>query len=341
MLSWLQTAPKRPRPTHPALPDPNDEPTEGAAAATEAANLTIQEDVLEPAAKKQRRAYNIHPPEFRAKVARYALHHGNSVTARHFTTKDKKLGESTVRRWVKELKQRMADDSVDYQDVKVLQPAPRGRPTLLPKQVDTMVQDHIRKLRLAGGIVNRKIAIATAKGLVHHHNRTLLQENGGYICLGKSWAESLFQRMGFVQRKGTKAGRKLPSDFPAIKEEFLRSIQSIVKEHDIPDELIVNFDQTGVSIIPVDDWTMEQEGSSDVPITGLDDKRMITVLLCYSLKLDMLPPQVIYHGTTPKCHPKGVKFPEGWNITHSKNHWSVIPTMKEYFDQVLLVVTVC
>ncbi len=336
MLAWLKTAPKASRATHPALPDPNAEPTEDAAAATEAANRAIQEEVLEPPAKRQKRAYNIHTPEFRAKVARYALQHGNSTTARYFSSKEKKLGESTVRRWVKDLKMKMATDKVDYSDVKALQPAPRGRPTLLPKDLDAMVQQHIKKLRQAGGIVNQKIAIATARGLVTHHDRTLLQENGGHISLGKSWSESLFQRMGYVHRKGTKAGRKLPNDFPTIKEEYLRNIQSIVKEHNIPDELIVNFDQTGVSIIPVDDWTMEKEGATDVPITGLDDKRMITVLLCYALSLDMLPPKAIYQGTTPKCHPKGVEFPEGWNITHSKNHWSTVDTMKEYFDKVLL-----
>ncbi len=340
MLAWLKTAPQPKaspsRSTHPALPDPNAEPTEGAAAATEAANRAIQEEVLEPAAKRQKRAYSTHPPEFRAKVAKYALQHNNSRAAKHFSTTEKKVGESTVCNWVKELKKQMAADNVDYNDVKALKAGDKGRPTLLPKFIDTMVQQHIKKLRLAGGIVNRKIAIATARGLVTHHDRTLLQENGGYILLGRSWSESLFQRMGYVQRKGTKAGRKLPNDFSAIKEKYLLDIKAIVKEHNIPDELIVNFDQTGVSIIPVDDWTMEKEGSKDVSITGLEDKRMITVLLCYSLSLDMLPPQAIYQGTTTQCHPKGVQFPEGWNISHSKNHWSTTDTMKEYFDKVLL-----
>ncbi len=338
VLAWLKTAPKSSpsRSTHPALPDPNEEPSEDAAAATEAANQAIQEQVLEPAAKRQKRAYSTHTPEFRAQVARYALQHNNSRAAKHFSTPEKPLGESTVRYWAKQLKEKIAADNVDYNDVKVLQPGSKGRPTLLPKVIDGMVQQHIKKLRLAGGIVNRKIAIATARGIITHHDRTLLQENGGYISLGRSWSESLFQRMDFVQRKGTKAARKQPNDFPAIKEKYLQDIQAIVKEHDIPDALIVNFDQTGVAIIPVDDWTMEEAGSKDVAITGLEDKRMITALLCYSLKLDMLPPQVIYHGTTPKCHPRGVQFPDGWNITHSKNHWSTVPTMKEYFDKVLL-----
>ncbi len=329
LQAWLNKAPRPTRPTHPALPDPN--------AATAAVNKVIQEEVFNPpAAKKQKRDYNVHPPEFRAKVARYALMNNNCRAARHFSTKEKQLGESTVRRWVKELKAKMKEDDVDYSSVKVLEPGTKGRPTLLPKDIDDMTQEYLRKLRLAGGIVSSKIAIATARGLIIHHNRRLLQENGGHIALSKGWAFSLFDRMGFVIRKGTKAGRKQPNDFPAIKEEYLKDIQSIVKQHNIPDELIINFDQTGVSIIPADDWTMEEEGAQDVPITGKGDKRMITVLLCYSLSLDLLPPQVIYQGTTTGCHPpKEVNFPDNWNITHSKNHWSTSGTMTEYFDKVL------
>lgn len=48
----------------------------------------------------------------------------------------------------------------------------------------------------------------------------------------------------------------------------------------------------------------------------------------------MLPPQLIYAGLTAQCHPK-IQFPEGWNITHSKNHWSNEKTMLEFVDKVL------
>ena len=32
--------------------------------------------------------------------------------------------------------------------------------------------------------------------------------------------------------------------------------------------------------------------------------------------------QIIYEGKTNRCHPQNVEFPDGFNITHSKNHWS-------------------
>lgn len=46
----------------------------------------------------------------------------------------------------------------------------------------------------------------------------------------------------------------------------------------LKNELIINFDQTGLKYVPVSDWTMEKEGSKKVPITGLRDKCHITAV---------------------------------------------------------------
>ena len=35
-----------------------------------------------------------------------------------------------------------------------------------------------------------------------------------------------------------------------------------------------------------------------------------------------LPMQLIYQGTTDRCLPKGVEFPDDWNVTYTTNHWS-------------------
>jgi len=48
-----------------------------------------------------------------------------------------------------------------------------------------------------------------------------------------------------------------------------------------------------------------------------------------------LPLQIIYQGKTDLCHLK-YKFPEGWNVTHSENHWSNEQTMQEYAENVLI-----
>ena len=80
---------------------------------------------------------------------------------------------------------------------------------------------------------------------------------------------------------------------------------------------------------------MEKQGSRQVAVVGKEDKREITVLLTVTATGRLLPPQVIYQGKTPGCHPK-VTFLAPWNITHSESHWSNEETMLEYVDQVLV-----
>ena len=44
----------------------------------------------------------------------------------------------------------------------------------------------------------------------------------------------------------------------------------------------------------------------------------------------------VLFGQPDLCHPK-YKFPEGWNVTHSENHWSNEQTMQEYAENVLIL----
>lgn len=104
---------------------------------------------------------------------------------------------------------------------------------------------------------------------------------------------------------------------------------------EIPPHLILNWDQTGIRIVPSSSWTMERHGSKRVELTGVDDKRMITAVFCGSLVGDFLPIQLIYQGKTPRCHPK-YKFPSGWNITHAPKHWSNEETMIEYIEKIIV-----
>ena len=99
------------------------------------------------------------------------------------------------------------------------------------------------------------------------------------------------------------------------------SVREVIDTKHIPPELVINFDQTGVKIVPVSNWTLAAQGTKQIDVIGIDDKREITMLLGMTLSGEMLPPQVIYQGLTDKCHPV-FKFPGDWQITHTPNHWS-------------------
>ena len=126
--------------------------------------------------------------------------------------------------------------------------------------------------------------------------------------------------------------RRLIANFPQVKRQFLDDVATTVMMEEIPPELVMNWDQTGIKMVPSSSWTMEQRGSQRVHLTGIDDKRQITAVFCGTLLGDFLPLQVIYKGKTPRCHPSFI-FPKDWHISHSPKHWSTEETVVQYVER--------
>ena len=124
-------------------------------------------------------------------------------------------------------------------------------------------------------------------------------------------------------------------NFSALKKSFLDNVVTTVLMEEIPGELIMNWDQTGINLVPASSYTMEQCGSKRVEMGGAGDKRQITAVFCGTILGDFLPVQLIYKGKTPRCHPK-YKFPPDWSITHSPKRWSNENTMLEYIDDIVI-----
>lgn len=68
-------------------------------------------------------------------------------------------------------------------------------------------------------------------------------------------------------------------------------------------------------------YTMASKGAKLVEIAGYGDKRQITATFAATMSGEFLPMQLIYGGKTDRCHPKH-KFPEGFDICHTPNHWA-------------------
>ena len=123
--------------------------------------------------------------------------------------------------------------------------------------------------------------------------------------------------------------------FEDVREEFLADIKAEVLMNEIPPQLIFNWDQTVIQLVPTGQWTMHRAKEKVIPIANSDDKRQITAVLAATLTGEYLPPQVIYTGKTLRCHPK-VTFPQGWDVWHSDNHWSNEETMKWYIEKIVV-----
>ena len=80
------------------------------------------------------------------------------------------MPESTIRNYKKAYLTKIRE-GISVSSI-VITSKSRGRPLL--GELDAIVQEYIRKLCLAGGIVTSSIVIASAKGIVCHYNKTLL-----------------------------------------------------------------------------------------------------------------------------------------------------------------------
>ena len=100
--------------------------------------------------------------------------------------------------------------------------------------------------------MNTAIVQAASLGIIAARDSGLLPELGGHIEITKAWAKSLLKRM---KRKGSNAGKITVSQFIEIQEEFLADIKADV---DIPNDLIFNWDQTGIQLVPTGQWTMNR-----------------------------------------------------------------------------------
>ena len=105
--------------------------------------------------------------------------------------------------------------------------------------------------------------------------------------------------------------------------------------HQIPDGLIINFDQTPLSCACSPNHTIHFKGGKSVPLVGKGKSKQITGTFSCTKSGIFLPMQLIYRGKTNCCHPTGTEFLEGFNITHAKNHWSNEDKIIEHLESII------
>ena len=62
--------------------------------------------------------------------------------------------------------------------------------------------------------------------------------------------------MGYVKQKCSIAGKVSVKHFEEVREEFLADLKAEVLMHDIPIDLVFNWNRTGIKLVPTGEWTM-------------------------------------------------------------------------------------
>ena len=165
----------------------------------------------------------------------------------------------------------------------------RGRSKLISNDIDEQVQLYVRNVREGGGSISARVVMGAAQGILKYYGKEDLAE-----LINRQWAYSLLKRMKFVRRKATTSKSKYTfADFAELKKSFLRSVVETVTMEEISPQLVLNWDQAGINIIPSSSWTLEEKGSKRIELVGIKDKRQITAIFCCSIQGDFLPVKLI------------------------------------------------
>lgn len=258
IYAWLTTGEDRekpPRPKRSWLPDPNEATSGSQQQDIAAANAGVEEVLDQCSAKRRKRgSYEVYDSKTRLTIARLAEESGlTRACARLEKLLGHKIAKSTVQS-IRNAYRRELSLQQQIQPEKMVQlPGKRrGRPLLLGPALEGKVMSYLHELRDSSGGVNRRVVLGCALGVIRKNQPSLLQEHGGSLDFmsatgsGRSWCNSFLKRELFVKRKATKAAKKLPDDFQEQKRRFLDQISKAVKTHNIPSDLIVDIDETGV-----------------------------------------------------------------------------------------------
>jgi len=157
--------------------------------------------------------------------------------------------------------------------------------------LDHLLQLYLKKIQRNGQPVTARIAMATARGHLLAGNCHKLEDT-----LSLTGTGLIHYLMNFIPGKLTTSKSKhCVKNFAKVKTDFLQEVVTTVEMEEIPPELILNWGQTGIKIVPITTWTMEQiRGSKRVEFVGTNDKRQITAVFCAPIQGNFHPVQLIY-----------------------------------------------
>lgn len=208
-------------------------------------------------------------------------------------------------------------------------------------ELDTAIQTRLHQMRDNSCTMSLNIITMVIKGVIKKHHPDLLEQ----LKISQTFAHKYVkQKLNWSSRRATTACR-LPNDWKELGITFAKRIavrvnminSTTATRNSFHKSLLLNIDQTGIELVPSTNYTYSEKGSKSVAMIGQDDKRQITCVLGSSADGDLLPLQLIFTGTTNRCHPSIPSYvqTDNFHITHSDNHWSNQATMKEYIEQII------
>ena len=150
--------------------------------------------------------------------------------------------------------------------------------------------------------------------------------------------------MKWSLRRATRPGKKTPENITQVLTDAALRLVSTISEHNVPEPLLVNSDQAGVTYGAGALQTYAPIGSKQVEVIGKDEKQAFTLMVGISMSGEVLPFQAIYAcrsllSLPTSDAPSYAKATEDlkFHLEFSGNdtYWSTMATMQSYVTNIL------
>lgn len=171
--------------------------------------------------------------------------------------------------------------------------------------------------------------------LLKHGKESLLNK----YTFGTSWANRFYNRWKLRRRAVTTKMREQPDDLAEKRETFTRIATAILRESNVPAELVINCDETGILFISRANYTYALQGAKRVRAIGVGkEKPQYTATLAVTESGNVLSTQLIFKGKTNAAHPGGKDAvpPDGIYFDHTESHWQTVKSYLDYLQKVIL-----
>ena len=149
-----------------------------------------------------------------------------------------------------------------------------GRPSLLTEELTAEVKLTLHNLPTPGSSVSSKLSFPLEVVFLQSWCPEKLWKNSGSIIFSVKWARRILNSMDWIKHRGTAAKRTMnPALYDELSFSWKEDIANLMLQHNIPEEPILNLDQTPLGFTSASKLTFAPIGSKKVPISNINDKR--------------------------------------------------------------------
>ena len=165
----------------------------------------------------------------------------------------------------------------------------------------------LKKMRMAGQPLYAVCIQPLIKAIILDKAPQILEgTHSTAFRVSYEWTKNFVKsKLNWNYRASTTSTGKLPKDFEEQDKAMIQHCAYLVKVHNIPQELVVNSDQTWIHLVLTGgSKTWKTKGAKHVKVHGAEDKRQITIIISSAIDGYCLSFQVIFQCTTIKSLPK-------------------------------------